>query len=302
MICAGIATLTVIALMGPNAIPAAPSAPDGDVIVSPAWLSQHLKDRDLVILQLTAGRQAAKQHLPGARVVAVDFFESSTMGMGAAMDMSRLPDASELQGKLEKLGISDDTHVVVVLDGEEIPSGTRALFLVTYGGVRHTSFLDGGLAAWTRAGLPLTTAPAAIVPGHFTRPLDAAIVADFSYVQAHIKSPHVRVIDARAPVYFDGAPQEKMGMAAGHIPGAANIPFNTLTDDMRRVLPLPALEEKFRAAGVQPGDTVIAYCHVGIQGTVVVLGARALGHPVRLYPGSFHDWSARKLPTEGGTR
>ena len=43
--------------------------------------------------------------------------------------------------------------------------------------------------------------------------------------------------------------------------------------------------------GIKPGDTVVAYCHVGQQGTAVVFAARLLGHPVRLYDGSFQDWA-----------
>jgi thiosulfate/3-mercaptopyruvate sulfurtransferase len=44
---------------------------------------------------------------------------------------------------------------------------------------------------------------------------------------------------------------------------------------------------------VKPGDTVIAYCHIGQQATAAIFAARTLGHPVLLYDGSFEDWSKR---------
>ena len=47
----------------------------------------------------------------------------------------------------------------------------------------------------------------------------------------------------------------------------------------------------FTAAGVKPGDTVIAYCHIGQQATAALFAARTLGHKVLLYDGSFEDWS-----------
>jgi thiosulfate/3-mercaptopyruvate sulfurtransferase len=54
------------------------------------------------------------------------------------------------------------------------------------------------------------------------------------------------------------------------------------------------VETLFRSAGVKPGDTVVAYCHIGQQGTAVVFGARLLGHQVVLYDGSMQDWASNK--------
>jgi thiosulfate/3-mercaptopyruvate sulfurtransferase len=65
-----------------------------------------------------------------------------------------------------------------------------------------------------------------------------------------------------------------------------------------------SLREIFSAAGVEPGDTVVAYCHIGQYATMVLFAARILGHEVRLYDGAFQDWAARDLPvtTESGNR
>ncbi|MEO5800192.1 MAG: rhodanese-like domain-containing protein, partial [Gemmatimonadales bacterium] len=52
------------------------------------------------------------------------------------------------------------------------------------------------------------------------------------------------------------------------------------------------------AAGIAPGDTVVAYCHIGQQGTMVLWAARIAGHPVKLYDGSMNDWTNRKLPLD----
>ena len=88
---------------------------------------------------------------------------------------------------------------------------------------------------------------------------------------------------------------------AGHIPGAKNLPFNTFADDSGKFLPLEQLRQRFASAGVQPGDTVVAYCHVGQQATVVLFSARLLGHPIRLYDGSMAEWERLKLPLENAT-
>jgi thiosulfate/3-mercaptopyruvate sulfurtransferase len=84
--------------------------------------------------------------------------------------------------------------------------------------------------------------------------------------------------------------------------GAANVPFNSVFDDSLRVLPVEELRRRFAAAGVAQGDTVVAYCHIGQQATVVLFAARLLGHPVRLYDGSMDDWEKRGLPLENSAR
>ncbi len=99
---------------------------------------------------------------------------------------------------------------------------------------------------------------------------------------------------------MDGRPAEGYsGLAGhwarlGHIPGAGNIPFFTLLAEEPPYL-LKSREEladMFRAAGVQPGDTVVVYCGTGLWASLPYLAARYLDYDVRLYDGSFQEWSA----------
>jgi thiosulfate/3-mercaptopyruvate sulfurtransferase len=110
---------------------------------------------------------------------------------------------------------------------------------------------------------------------------------DAEFVKSIGQRPDHKLVDARAPVFYQGI--EGMHGKAGHIPGAINIPHG---DFESGVIDRRMLEKTFRAAGINPGDTVVVYCHVGQYGRWVVLAARALGHPARLYAGSFHDWTS----------
>jgi thiosulfate/3-mercaptopyruvate sulfurtransferase len=270
-----------------------------DVTVSVDWLAQHIKDRDVVILQVSPRAEYDKEHIPGARSIdprTTDNFEAP-MGTGADMDMTTLLSEAALHAKLEKFGISDGSHVVVAFGSPSVVMATRTIFLLRYAGVENVSLLDGGLAAWKRGGHPVSTVAPAVVPGHYTRHIQPAIAVNYAYVQAHLNTPHFRIIDAREPVYYHSAAPIS-GMTPGHVPGAGNVPFNSLFDDTSGLRPPSVIEASFRAAGVQPGDTVIAYCHVGLQATAVVLSARSVGIPVKMYVGSFHDWTAHNLPTE----
>ena len=58
------------------------------------------------------------------------------------------------------------------------------------------------------------------------------------------------------------------------------------------------MQKLFADAGVKPGDTVVAYCHIGQQATAVLLAARTLGFKVLLYDGSFEDWSRKDYPVD----
>ena len=51
-------------------------------------------------------------------------------------------------------------------------------------------------------------------------------------------------------------------------------------------------------AGVEPGDPIIGYCHVGEQATGMLFAARTPGYRVVLYDGSFADWVHHDLPVE----
>jgi len=76
------------------------------------------------------------------------------------------------------------------------------------------------------------------------------------------------------------------------------VPFNETVDQANRLKPAAELQTLFANAGVKPGDTVVAYCHIGMQATQVILAARSLGYKVLLYDGSFEDWSRKDYPVE----
>lgn len=291
---------TCLALVGALAplihpVVAVAQTPAPPLLISPQQLARELKGASLVLLHVGPREDYDAGHIEGAQFVELRDMAASREANPLSLE---LPDEATLRTRLERLGISDDSRIVVTFGQEWHSPSTRVIWTLQIAGLgAQARLLDGGTAEWSRAGLPLSKAtPPAPAPGKLTRAFDRSAFADNAWVQARLRSPGVRVIDARAPMFYEGP-----GMAdhkAGHLPGAANIPFNSLSDDAVRMLPLDALREKFRAAGVQAGDTIVAYCHVGQQATVVVFAARLLGIPVRLYDGSMDDWERRGLPLE----
>ena len=271
------------------------------LLVTPAQLNAELRDPRLVILYVGPREDYNAGHIAGARYVGMEDVAADRATTALSLE---LPDETDLRQRLERLGISDNSRIVVAFGAGWVSPSTRVMWTLQTAGLgAQTRYLDGGQSAWKRAGLPLTTAetPAA-APGRLTLAADRSVVVDYRWIQARAKSPGVKLIDGRNTVFFEGpGTTGQYARPAGHIAGAKNLPFNSLNDDSLQFLPLVELRKRFADAGVQPGDTVAAYCHVGQQATVVLLGARILGHPVRLYDGSMDDWEKRKLPLENPT-
>ena len=264
-------------------------------LVSVAWLAEHKNDPNLVILHAVPEVAYAAAHIPGAQLVTRNVLRAPE-APGKVLEM---PDAAKLKADLESLGISDNSQVVVVFDQEWYSPATRVLLTLFYGGLgERAKLLDGGQAAWVAAGNPVTAAVPTIVRGTITPRLQASLLATVDEVRAARPGGNVRIIDARAPAFYEGPAHGDH--KAGHIPGAVNIPFTSVVGDNGLMLSREALAERFRAAGIQPGQQLIVYCHIGQQGTLIVTAARLLGYNVKLYDGSFDDWNARNLPVEGG--
>jgi thiosulfate/3-mercaptopyruvate sulfurtransferase len=265
------------------------------LLVDAAWLAQHINDRNLVVLHVDDEPEYKGGHIPGARYLTMQ--SVSKMPSPDSPLVLELLAPEELRTRLQNLGIADDSRIVVYYGRNgAFPSATRVVLTLDYIGLGgQTSILNGGVGSWTRAGQTLTPAVPAITPGRLTARAVKGVVVDASYVQSVVqktvqKPAHI-LVDGRAPVFYTGINETYGG--SGHIPGAVNIPFTEILDSTLMV-DQARIEKLFRAAGVKPGDTVVAYCHIGQQGTAVVFGARLLGHPVVLYDGSMQDWGTNK--------
>ena len=268
------------------------------MLVSTAWLAQHLNDPRLVLFHVGPDAEYPAEHIPGARFLRLQAI-SADDGASDALALE-MPPPEKLRTQLEAIGISSDSRIVVYGAKDWVSPPTRAIFTFLYGGLENVSMLDGGLEAWKKEGREVT----AKVPAEKTGKLAALkikpLLADAAFVQSHVKSPGFVVIDARAASFYDGvqAGGAREHHMAGHIPGAKSLPFDQVNGDDLKLKPAAELSALFASAGVKPGDTVIAYCHIGQQATALLFAARSLGHPVMLYDGSYQDWERRRLPID----
>ncbi len=264
-------------------------------LVSASWLADHLNDPDLVLLHVGSARDYAA-HIPGARLATLgDLSVSDSSPDGLNLQM--LP-ADQLEARLEALGISDSSRIVVYPASNAIQSSTRVLLTLDYAGLgERASLLDGGLTGWTAAGRPTSDQAPPARQGSLAPLVIQPLVVDSAFVRAHLGQAGFSIVDARTSAFFEGASTgggEARPHKTGHIEGAVSVPYNEITNGASQYKAVAELRALFDAAGVKPGDTVVAYCHIGQQATATIFGARLLGHPVLLYDGSFEEWS--RLP------
>lgn len=272
----------------------------GGLVVDAAWLRSNLETPGLVLLHV--GSAFDEGHVPGSRPLAWDAIAESRGERGEA-DWVRLDLPAELtpvRTAFEAAGVGDDSRVVVVFEGTNAPMATRVLWTLQVLGLGdRAALLDGGLDAWRAAGGALATGPAAAVePGRITRPArldrraERAEVRALADASAGAGAPPAPVLlDARRPSSWDGAREELPGRA-GHIPGARSLHAMALFDEAGRLRPEGELRDLFAEVGVGEGDTVVAYCHIGLWASSVVFAARTLGIDARLYDGSMTEWAS----------
>lgn len=282
--------------------PALAATPRDSLVVSPAWLEKHLTDRNLVVLQVgdRAGYEAG--HIPNSRLISAADLAAP---MGGEALVLELPDPEALRAKLVALGVTNRSKIVVAPTREgTIQSATRVVFTLDAAGLGdRTRLLEGGTAAWVADGRSVTKDAPKITPGKLAAIRYRPLIVDADFVKRHARAPGYRIVDSRAPEFYSGA--RAGGSAAkphksGHIAGAASVPFMTVTTADLKLASADEIASRFKAAGVRRGDTVITYCHVGQQASATLFAARSLGLKVKLYDGSFEEWSRLNGEVETG--
>lgn len=222
-------------------------------------------------------------HLPGAVYVDMDS-ELATHG-APTEGRHPLPSRETLQDAARRWGL-DDGDAVVVYDDYRSVAAARAWWLLRRAGVEDVRVLDGGLAAWTAAGLPLEEGD--VVPDAGSVTLEDP-AGGLTIDEAAAWPEHGVLLDARAPERYRGE-TEPYDPVAGHIPGAVNLPADAVLDG-EGFAPPAAIRAAFAAAGAGAGTPIAAYCGSGLTAAHTALAGASAGIDVAVYPGSWSQWS-----------
>jgi thiosulfate/3-mercaptopyruvate sulfurtransferase len=266
-------------------------------IVSPQELYERLGDPHVVVFDcrhsltdFDLGRRLyAESHIAGAHFADVerDLAGTKTGSNGR----HPMPAPETFARFLQMRGVGDATQVVAYDAGADF-FAARLWFLARWIGHDAVAILDGGFAAWDEGGFPTTAAPSpALREGTLTVRLHPEFLVDAQYVQAHLASSEMQVLDARAHERFAGE-TEPIDRRAGHIPGARHRWFKDNFTAAGRLKSPQELRAEFAAAGLDPKKTV-HQCGSGLSSAVTHLAMQHAGlEGSRIYNGSWSEWVA----------
>ncbi len=287
--------LLVIPLLSVPAQKAKPGAVRTQMLVTTDWLAKNLQQPKLVLLHVARGRKNYDAgHIPGARFL--DYGELIATRGGV---VNELPAVEKLQQLFANLGVSNDSRVVILCEGQGIMAARTYCTLDYLGLGEQAALLDGSWEKWKAEKRELSTVAPEIKAGNFTPRLNPKVmvtreaVRDVSWLAVNSETSDTVLLDARQADVYTGETKNSNLPLNGHIPGASNVYWmNTLASKEAPTLkPLAELQKMYEYAGVTLDKKVVTYCWIGMMASHGYFTLKYLGYDVAMYDGSFTEWA-----------
>ncbi len=265
-------------------------------LVDVDWLHKNLDDPQLIIFDGSWHMPATKriafeewqhEHIKNAR-----FFDFDQRVCAPGTDLPHMmPDAQKFTDEVRKLGLSEDS-VVVIYDSMGVFTAPRVWWMLRAMGFENCAVLDGGLPAWHKAGYDIESEEDAIAPqrGNFVARSVPGKFCDANSVLTALDDDSAAVVDARSTPRFSGEVEEpRAGLRRGHMPGSTNLPFPDLLENglLKSGQQLSALIDKH----FDSDKHTICSCGSGVTACIIAFGAHLIGNDnVSIYDGSWSEW------------
>lgn len=249
-----------------------------EMIVSIDWLTEHLTDPAICLIDMRAADAYAEGHIPGA----VHLELADITGPRDGVPGMLIP-TTDFAERIAQAGV-DDHHAIVIYDDNWGMAAARLLWALARFGLTNVAVLDGGWDRWEELEHPQTTEVMTPTRGNLTIDPNDEQLAEREWLLTESERKDLVIIDTRTPKEYED----------GHLPNAINW-------DWMNAVPMGAwemmrdaneLREEFAALGVTPDKEIVTYCRSGVRAAHTYVVLRALGFPrVRNYDGSWLEWS-----------
>lgn len=273
-------------------------------VVSADWLSGHLSDPNVIIIDATVhlpdtGRNAKTEYLD-EHIAGAIFFDLEVIADPDNPRPRKIPSRDRFLNEVGALGIATGQHVVAY-DTLGLYSAARAWWLFRHFGYERVSVLDGGMVAWKAAGGAVESGTNGRPHASFEPTATQDLLSLWPDVLQTSKAGG-QIIDARTPGRWAGTEIDRYpGARAGHIPGSMNLYWAELLDaETKQFLPKEELRRKFEKAGLSLNEPVAISCGSGLTACILALGLHTIGSDNwRVYDGSWDEWGRNHdLPVE----
>ncbi len=278
--------------------------PNAQLLVDTAWLTDHLDDATLRILDMRSASAYAAGHIPGAVSVPLGDIASTIDQVSLEFD------GSKVQSTLDRIGLTPDM-TAVIYDDLGMMNSARMFWTLDYVGHPDSRILDGGWNVWQADDLLTSTDTPDVALTDYPITLMPERLINADDLLAHLDDPDYAILDARSPQEYTG--EVKFSSRGGHIPGAILFSwFDALTGgdtvpatdpnwqaelqdpDVEVFLPADDLQALLADRGVTPDKTVVTYCQTFWRGAHLYFMLRLMGYDdVRGYDGSWSEWGNR---------
>ncbi|MGC9162272.1 MAG: sulfurtransferase [Thiomonas sp.] len=298
-------------------------------LVTPQWLNEHKNEVVIVDIRdepktlteepkFEVDKKTNKKdlvkvggYIPGTTVF-VDFGKiREDKVINGVKIKAQLPSADFFTKAMDNAGLNKiDKPVVIVPEGNSVDSmdmATRLYFQLRYFGEPRDklAILNGGVAAWLQAGLPVSTDKPAPAKGNWVAgPEDKAILASLEQVKEGLQSGKEQFVDARPTAQFLGIVKKPVNKTAGHLPGARSFPTDAIVKPVglaHEFMSADDYKKIYAEFNIQPDAPTVTYCNTGHLAS----GAWFVTHEIlgnknsKLYAGSMIEWTNLGNPTVG---
>ncbi len=260
-------------------------------LLSPAELQAKLNSPQVRVIDIRDAKSYATGHIAGSVNAPYGSWR------GPAHNPGELPALTALTTLVQSLGLTPDTHAVVVssgADATDFGATARVYWTLKVLGLKELSVLNGGLKAWTLAGLTQNADAVKIAASNFQPKLDNSQVATKEELIQRVKAGDAILIDARPAAFFNGETKAPAAKVSGTLEGAVNLQHDKwFAPGSSSFVPADQARKIAASSPIDPAKETVSFCNTGHwAATNWFAMSEVLGQKnVKLYAGSMVEWS-----------